>query len=146
LKTVRRSRKPLHVVKACRGFESLPLAPGIAHSLERNVEGEFIQEANTGMPGQAYYAVHHAMRAVVFTAATLCTFADKPRAMAEIRRVLRPTGRLALSDVVVDRPGLPPELDGALATVACVGEALSREGDEDLIRRRRAAPKWGRAM
>jgi arsenite methyltransferase len=64
---------------------------------------------------------------------SLCTFADKPRAMAEFRRVLRPSGRLALSDVVVDRPRLPPELDGVLATVACIADAPSRDGYEDLI-------------
>jgi len=64
---------------------------------------------------------------------SLCTFADKPRAMAEIRRVLRPNGRLALADVVVDRSRLPPQLDVALATVACIGEALSRAGYEDLL-------------
>jgi SAM-dependent methyltransferase len=64
---------------------------------------------------------------------SLCTFADKPRAMSEIRRVLRPNGRLALSDVVVDRPRLAPKLDNALATVACIGEALSRDGYEDLL-------------
>jgi hypothetical protein len=64
---------------------------------------------------------------------SLCTFGDKPRALAEIRRVLRPDGRLALCDVVVDRPRLPPELDGPLATLACVGEALSRQGYEGLL-------------
>jgi arsenite methyltransferase len=64
---------------------------------------------------------------------SLCTFPDKPRAVAEMRRVLRPGGGLALSDVVVDRPRLPQELDGALATIACVGEALSRQGYEDLL-------------
>jgi arsenite methyltransferase len=64
---------------------------------------------------------------------SLCTFPDKPRAVAETRRVLRPGGRLALSDVVVDRARLPKELGGALATIACVGEALSRGGYEDLL-------------
>jgi arsenite methyltransferase len=64
---------------------------------------------------------------------SLCTFEDKHRALAEVRRVLRPGGRLALSDVVVDRPRLPPKLDGALATVACIGGALSRDGYEELI-------------
>jgi arsenite methyltransferase len=64
---------------------------------------------------------------------SLCLFADKPRAVAEIRRVLRPGGRLALADVVVDRRRLPAQLDGALATVACVGEALSREGYEEIL-------------
>ena len=47
--------------------------------------------------------------------------------------MLRPGGRLALSDVVADRPRLPPELDGALATIACIGDALSHEGYVDLF-------------
>jgi arsenite methyltransferase len=64
---------------------------------------------------------------------SLCTFQDKPRAIAEMLRVLRPSGRVALSDVVVDRPRLPPELSGALATIACVGDALSRRRYEDLF-------------
>lgn len=64
---------------------------------------------------------------------SLCTFPDKTRAMAEIRRVLRPGGRLALADVIVDRSRLPAALNGALATIACVGEALSRRGYEDLL-------------
>jgi arsenite methyltransferase len=66
---------------------------------------------------------------------SLCTFQDKPRALAEIRRVLRSDGRLALCDVVVDRPRLPGELDDALATIACIGEALSRDGYVDLLAR-----------
>jgi arsenite methyltransferase len=64
---------------------------------------------------------------------SLSSFPDKPRALAEIRRVLRPRGRLALSDVVVDRHRLPKELDGALAAIACIGEALSPRGYEELL-------------
>jgi SAM-dependent methyltransferase len=64
---------------------------------------------------------------------SLSSFPDKRRALSEIRRVLRPAGRLALSDVVVDRARLPEALTGQLAAVACVGEALSRLGYERLL-------------
>jgi arsenite methyltransferase len=64
---------------------------------------------------------------------SLCTFPDQPRAIAEIRRVLRPGGRLALSDVVIEPERLPEKLRGPLATIACVGSALTRAGYEQLL-------------
>jgi arsenite methyltransferase len=70
---------------------------------------------------------------LVLCECSLCLFSDKRRAVAEMRRVLRPGGRLALSDVVVDRPGLPAELDGPLAAIACMGEALSERGCQELL-------------
>lgn len=70
---------------------------------------------------------------VVLCECSLSTFEDKLGALAEIRRVLRPAGRLALSDVVIDRAHLPQALDTALAAAGCIGGALSRDGYEELI-------------
>ena len=53
------------------------------------------------------------------------TFADKAAAAAELRRVLRGGGRLALSDVTLEAEALPPELDTLLARVACLSDAPS---------------------
>jgi arsenite methyltransferase len=64
---------------------------------------------------------------------SVSTFADKPAAVAEMWRVLRPSGRVAISDVVVDEERLPAALHGPLATIACVGEALDGDGYRGLL-------------
>ena len=51
-----------------------------------------------------------------------CTFPAKATAAQEFARVLRPGGRVGLSDLT--RVGtLPPELEGLLAWVACIADA-----------------------
>jgi SAM-dependent methyltransferase len=51
-----------------------------------------------------------------------CTFPDKAQAAAEFARVLRPDGRVGLSDLT--RSGeLPPELESLLAWIACIADA-----------------------
>ena len=53
----------------------------------------------------------------------LCLFLDRPRAAAELARIVRPGGRIALSDVTADADALPPELRTLAARVACIAGA-----------------------
>ena len=53
----------------------------------------------------------------------LCTFPDKPRAVAELARVLRPGARLALSDITARQDRLPAQLGGLGAWIACIADA-----------------------
>ncbi len=62
-----------------------------------------------------------------------CLFPDKTQAASEFARVLRPGGRLALSDVARDGP-LPPSLDQLMAWVACIADARPVEDYEGYLR------------
>lgn len=63
----------------------------------------------------------------------LCTFPDKTTAIAEMSRVLRPGGRVGISDVTAERDRLPAELTGLGAWVACVADARPAEEYDALL-------------
>ena len=73
-----------------------------------------------------------AFDAVVIECAT-SLFPDKPVAIAEARRLLRPGGVIGLSDVTVEPGSLPPELDGAVGMMLCLTDALPAGGYSDLL-------------
>ncbi len=70
--------------------------------------------------------------AVVIECAT-SLFADKPAAIAEVRRLLRPGGVIGLSDVTVEPGALPPELDSTVGMMLCLTDALPAGGYPQLL-------------
>jgi arsenite methyltransferase len=59
---------------------------------------------------------------------------DKPRVMAEMHRVLRPAGRVGVSDVVADDTLTPEERAEGGSYVGCIAGALSFTEYEDGLR------------
>jgi hypothetical protein len=97
--------------------------------------------ADAGLSGQVRFRLGDAERlplpdetadAVVCECA-LCTFPGKEEAVAEFARVLRPGGRVGLTDVTLAVGRLPGELTTLAAWVACIAGARPARGYADLI-------------
>ena len=66
---------------------------------------------------------------------SMSLFADKPEAVAQAVRVLKPGGRLGLSDMTVEPGALPEELQGYIGQVLCLAQALNVSGYVELLER-----------
>jgi arsenite methyltransferase len=126
---------------ACgRGASALLLAQRFGCSIvgvdlsARNVEGATAEAAGLGLAHRVRFEVGDAERLpiddrsidAIMCECAFCTFPDKPLAAREFWRVLKPGGRVGLSDVTraADLPA--EELSDLLAWVACLADARPR--------------------
>jgi arsenite methyltransferase len=77
---------------------------------------------------------------IALSECSLCTFPDKPRAIAEMARVVRPGGTIAIADVTADTDALPAPLRSAAARIACVADARGAGEYAALLRDAGCAP------
>jgi arsenite methyltransferase len=106
-----------------------------------NVQLARAATARAGLDGRARFEVADAEALPLGDASVdgvlcecaLCTFPDGERAAREMARILRPGGRLALSDVTADPSGLPAALRSLDGWVACVAGARPLDELEALL-------------
>ena len=64
---------------------------------------------------------------------SMSLFPDKAQGVGEIARLLRPGGRLGISDVTVEPGCLPEALTGTVGQMLCVADAPSVQGYRELL-------------
>ncbi|MGQ0521603.1 MAG: class I SAM-dependent methyltransferase [Actinomycetota bacterium] len=108
---------------------------------DQAVAGANAKAAASGLAGQVRFTVGDAERlplddesvdAVVCECA-FCTFPDKATAAAEMARVLRPGGKIGITDVALDPNRLHDELRTLAGWVACLADARPVEQYVDLL-------------
>jgi len=100
-----------------------------------NVERAIVAAAERGLADRVRFRVgdaealpfSDALFDVVVSECAFCTFPDKPTAAAEMTRVVRPGGRVALTDITVDPARLDDELRTLTGWIACIADARPLE-------------------
>ena len=72
---------------------------------------------------------------IVVSECAFCTFPDKNTAASEMYRIMRPAGRLGLSDMIVDQARLPLEMQTLLFRAACVADARTAGEYREILAR-----------
>jgi ubiquinone/menaquinone biosynthesis C-methylase UbiE len=107
---------------------------------EQNVARANTNAAEAGLAGLVQFKVGDAERLpfdkdefeAIICECAFCTFPSKPEAAKQFTRVLRPGGKIGLSDLTRSGP-LPAELDSLLAWVACIADAQPIETYTSLL-------------
>lgn len=94
------------------------IGPGLVRFVTGDAEGLPLEDASVD---------------VVVSECALCTFPDKVAAAGEMARVLRPGGRVGITDVVVDSERLDPELADLAGWIACLADARTTDGYRDIL-------------
>jgi ubiquinone/menaquinone biosynthesis C-methylase UbiE len=100
----------------------------------RSVEDAIVASVNAGVSNRVRFKRGDAESLpfgdaefdAVICECAFCTFPDKRAAALEFARVLKPGGRVGLSDLTRSGP-LPRELEGLLAWIACIADAQTVE-------------------
>lgn len=98
---------------------------------EAQVARASARSVDAGLDGRVRFEVGDAERLLadeatfdaVVCECAFCTFPDKHTAAAELARVVRPGGRVGLTDVWLDPEQLDPELQSLAGRVACLADA-----------------------
>lgn len=110
---------------------------------EQAVDGANTKAAERAVAAQVRFTVGDAERLPVPDASfdalvcecAFCTFPDKETAASELARVLRPGGRLGMTDVTVDRERLDAELRSLAGWVACLADARPLDEYSEILSR-----------